>query len=243
MFWSLVKHEARWRMGNRNTKTNFHRWNWLIYTSFITLIGILGMTALASTKSIDPQKMFYFFFAYPFVLFTLAGEQFGHEWKYQTIGWWLTLPYSRVTLMMAKFVAVLWKGFLMLISLLIVTIVLYYYLLIIDAPVKPIEPSAFLLSGCKWFLVVICSNPFIISMGLLFSVLWYSIYRTKTLIAWGVLCVLYIILSSNNLWEIAGSFLSWEYTPILIAITVVSWVISYGLIYWSAYLLERKLNL
>lgn len=245
MFWSLVKHEARWRMGRRKRNTFFHRWDWLIYIVLLILVGIVSITFLASSRVIDPQKMYYLFTMYPIVLFILAFGQFSNEWRKQTFGWWLSLPYSRQVLMNAKFVAVLWKGFVILIGLLIATILIFYYLLFIDVRMQPIEPSLFLLSGCKWFVFLLCSNPLVISVGLLFSVLWHSIYRTATLIVWVLFWLLYTILSFNNLWDHFNRFFiaSWAHVPLLLTIVAVSWAISYGLLCWSAYLLQRKLNL
>lgn len=103
-FWALVKNDLTW--GSKFSSKKF-KW-FFIYALAAFMIGIVQYTLFLLNR--DHNEIFsfypsYFFPVYLFVFTLTSGKIIGDEKRQDTIGWWLSLPYSRSFLLTTKIVA------------------------------------------------------------------------------------------------------------------------------------------
>lgn len=101
VFWALVINDLKLKR-----RSILHASVWTkFYFSVAIVIGFGGNTwgILRGVNKLD----YYLLFA-PFLIYFPFGysmSSISYEWQNETIGWWLTLPYSRTFLLSAKWVA------------------------------------------------------------------------------------------------------------------------------------------
>lgn len=239
VFVPLVRHELNRNRGRRRQRMN-RQWR-LTYLLFFLMITLVLTTYFSLSYKIQLNYIWYVFFGLPWAIFGLTISRIVREWRGETVGWWLTLPCSRQTLISAKFAA----GFMMsiLIALAVYVLILLFggYAALISATLSLKDFGSFAESGLWFFFLDICSFPLAIAFGLLYGTLAQTKWRPAIPLFW-------IIWSLG--WSIGGS-LGWirpsdpsiQLSFTMILTVLISWTISWLLLVLTAWLLEKKLDL
>jgi len=101
-----------------------------------------------------------------YIPFAFTSEMLPREWKNGTVGWWLTLPYSRKLLLGAKSMA----GFFRFIKFLLILFISSEYLIILIIYLQPDVENFALLHDLPQRVLYSCTialllSPFFVSMG------------------------------------------------------------------------------
>lgn len=248
-FWALVRHEFKIRRCRKKAGRSVPGVWWLVYIALAVLAGIGITTYFAIHHTLRLEQLWYAAFGLPYVLFFIGFGNLKLEWENNTFGWWLTLPYSRVRLIGAKWLAgvlrmlVIWVGIYAFAALYasIIALTIEYYTFA--------DVGAFLMTGLKLLLALMGFSPFIIALGLFTSTAHHTVIRPLTPILWGLFMwgggLLMSAMSAGSKMipvddENVPAFFtqSWG-IPVCI---VLSWLAAYLIVRLSAYLLEHKLR-
>src|SRR5699024_10019067 len=137
------------------------------------------------------------------ILFITYGISIGsitNEWKNDTVGWWLTLPFPRIKLIVSKSCAAYLKGILFQLIIFLALALLALYTMILSDHFEISQYLSFLHSGINWFILIICINPFMAMMGVFYGVTKMTHHRYILPLFWGFWFVLWwvIVLISGS---------------------------------------------
>lgn len=178
-FTYLIKHEFKIR--NRNCRNR----KWVgIYGLAIAAIIAIAYGFLHATIIFQPTTLLFFIFIIPYASFMRTLITVSKEWKDGTYGWWLTLPYSRGTLLRAKYFACgLWMVILGLIAL-AVTVVVGICTLWIQGNLEADEVLKFLQSVGIAYLFIYATVPFMLGFGIFGSIVRHSSWKPAMPLIW-----------------------------------------------------------
>lgn len=253
VFIPLLRHEFSFRRrrcrsgGSRISKT----W-WLIYIAIFLMLFVIFTTWAALHNSFQIEGIWFITFALPFMIFFFGFAKVMGEWGSHTAGWWLALPYPRKTLIGAKFAAAWLRMLLVLAASYLLIILFAAYITLIESRYGGSDLTAFIVSGSGWYLLLVAFSPLAVALGILTSTLRHTELRPLM-----PLCFLVYYLSGYAIfWAMgldgAGIYNQFSgdspvqlfpYSLIIFYPMVVGWIVSYLLIRWSAYLLEKKLTM
>lgn len=253
VFAALVRHEFKWSRHLNYTENRNRLSRWIMfYVVLANIVGLSLFTYVVTQWEFYPQYMWYFTFWIPWMSFGFAIHIVSREWQHQTFGWWLSLPCSRVTLIAAKYVAILLQTIIVYSVLFAVIILLSLYAQLLPGSHSG-DMSTFLQWGLLFFTLFIAISPFMSATGILIGVLTKSrikmILPLLGILLWAIWGGFYWMLSfsngERNLYSSLGEASAAVYVPIspmLIGGIVISWIASWLMIVFSARLLERSLN-
>lgn len=248
-FRSLVRHEFKWSRYMNNTEVR----RTLVYIALAVIFGVAFFTYITMRTNFQPQYMWYFTFWLPWMAFGFAIHIVGREWQHHTFGWWLSLPYSRMKLVSAKFIAIFSQATIFYSAgyAAIILLSLYYQLL---PGHRPFDMATFLLWGLLFFTLFLAQFPFMAASGILIGILSRS--RKKAVlplcgvllwVVWGGFSwLLSIGDGGTNLYAALGepnSAVYFPFNPLLIGGIVLSWLLTGLMIIYASRVLERHLNL
>jgi ABC-2 type transport system permease protein len=245
VFIPLVKHELKWRRNMRKNRRRMPRGWRLTYAAFF-LILVLGFTTYGSLNgNIHLEGTWYFTWGLPFMIFGISINRVNREWQNETIGWWLSLPYSRSKLITTKFVASLLMSLLMCIVIFILVTLFGLYVMLLNGNPIGSSEGLFLLSGLKWFLLLIAVSPFAASFGTFMGTLAHTKARPALPLLWVFFWVMFPIMGMSGInFDIFNErSIGFPFTEFIILPILISWILAYILVRLSAYLLDRHLTL
>lgn len=253
-FWALVRHEFRmkgsWRKRNRSP---IAKWWWVVYFSLIVIIGFSTATYYAVHKTLHLESLWFATLGLPYMLFFIGHSTLKREWENETHGWWLTLPYPRLWLIGAKWIAALLQMMVIVIGICVLGLLYATGIALALSHYTFADVGSFMLEGFNWLVLVFGFSPFILALGLLTTTTQYTLFRPVSPILW-VVCMasggvfysrLGALFPHNNVFqELSGDHpvtffpFSWE-MPTAMA---VSWLVAYLMIHLSAILLDKKIS-
>ncbi|WP_438444527.1 ABC-2 transporter permease [Gorillibacterium sp. sgz5001074] len=250
---SLLKHERKcggsWRKANRGRLSR----SWRLAYCFLVFAVFLGAASyFAYTDDLRLQGLWFAGTGFPYMIFFLGHGMMKREWENDTYGWWLTLPYSRQTLVSAKWAA----GWLRAarISLIVfaagslyagaVVLVLPHYVLA--------DWLDFVLTGINWLILLLGYAPLLLSLGQLTNVVFWTAWKPlgPVLLAGSMVCMGLLYSTLSGSWTPAFDQLSgdvpatffpfpWEVAAGIPVSLLFAWLI----LRLTSYLLERKITL
>jgi ABC-2 type transport system permease protein len=240
MFWSLVKHDLknRKRQNARISKT----WK-LVYLALGAIIALAMATYVSlGEKIVLADEFWYMTIGVAFAVFGMAIGFTKHEWKNGTVGWWLTLPMPRIQLVTSKFLASVIRGIGLFAALYGIIAVVTVYVLLISHNFHLDALLHFLGYGLKVYFVVLLLSPFVASFGVLYAIFGESKARPLLPIVWVAWVGIWIF--NSQLFHISGDSVGRMFdAPLMLTIPiVVSWVLSYVMLKFSAYVLDRHMT-
>lgn len=241
VFWQLVKHDLKKRK-RRNGRIP-RQW-WLIYLASIVFIVMVAITYGSLHGNMEITYTWYFAFGLPFATFGISIGWTVREWKNGTVGWWLSLSFSRRKLVASKFCAGLIRGLLILVIIFVAIALLALYTMLLNTNFIFVHYMDFLWTGLKWFSLLIAINPFMAALGVLYAVLSESRAKPILPLFWVFWSGIWWLVASTNGETFAMS--SPEDFPLpltLIFPIAASWIAVYLMILLAAYLLDRQLTL
>ncbi len=161
-FFFLVKHE----LAARGSKLRLGKWLW-IYGGLLLLLAAVAVAIWGNNADYDPSYFMFTAYVFPFMIFGFAVEALKREWAEGTIGWWLSLPHSRVQLLGAKAIAA-WIRF--------TSYVLLYFAVVLLLDVYSVamygdrvtSVKGMLVLEAQLFGILVGISPVMLAIGLLF---------------------------------------------------------------------------
>lgn len=250
-FWALVHHEFTLK-GNRRKMSRSHfssQWR-VIYLASLVIIAIVAASYFAIHGQLQLNRLWMVAIAFPYILVVFGVAMLKREWDNETHGWWLSLPYSRLSLVGAKLVGA-WLRVVVFSVCLYVLISLFAGIIAFLLPgYSAADVWSTMSTGLHLILIVIGFSPFILSISLLLASTHFTTLRTLSPVLWIVIVGGLSSFYNVNLFipkaHPLGSeepLLLWSFPWTGMLVMGISWIISYLLIRLTAYLLERKLNL
>jgi ABC-2 type transport system permease protein len=250
LFKELIRHEFRnkgsWKKqsGNRLPKP----WR-LVYFSLFLIAAVAISLYFAAHNQLQLTRLWYVTLGLPYMIIFMGVGILRREWENDTYGWWLTLPYPRMWLISAKWIASILQTITI---ILILFVVGSLYGLFISSTIQPYtfaDAASFIIAGFNWFVMIIAFSPFIIALGLLTVSTKFSTLRPISPILWILLMgggsVFYwsgdrrIYEQFDHTHPVQWLPFSWHF-PVAV---LISWLAAYLLIRLNAYLLEKKLSI
>lgn len=242
MFWKLVKHEMKYRAINKG-KGSKHRKIGYIYALFFLLIGFVFLTKVALAGKLEPIQIWNVLYGLPFVLIAISRGSVKKELRNNTIGWWLSLPLKRKTLLSAKLVAVIWRSLLIYLFIFAIGIIVFFYALLLEPQFHIYSITSFLKTGIIVGFILIVIGPLVIALGMfigtlelteyryLVSLLWFFFWAAWAFLITTYADVIFKLLQHQSFSLPITAFICW----------LPCWLIAYGLVLAMSSLLEKKL--
>ncbi|WKB35691.1 ABC transporter permease subunit [Terrilactibacillus sp. S3-3] len=114
-FIPLVKHEFKRRRDAKRHRMMNKQWR-RFYLFFLFIAALIVTTFFSLSYRIHLTAIWNFDWVIPWIIFVLSVGVVKREWANETVGWWLSLPYSRRLLIIAKFWAMVGRGILIAVS-------------------------------------------------------------------------------------------------------------------------------
>jgi ABC-2 type transport system permease protein len=251
VFWKLLRHEVRLKGSWRRQSRPHLSGRWLSLYFLLLLFGVLGtMGYYAFHQQLQLQNLWFIWFGIPYMLVAFGASILKREWDNDTFGWWLTLPYPRLWLVSAKWIAA-WLRVMAVLAGIFVLLSIYALILSLSlSPYMLAEVGDFMLTGLYWFFLITGFSPFILAVSLLIGSVQFCSLRPLSPILWAGFAILISYAygglrdifpdgtRTNLVRQAAGSPFTWE----VLTVMAVSWIAAYLIIRLVAYLLEHKLN-
>lgn len=242
-FWKLVGHEVKLRMRRRNRLPRVAR---IIYTIALAIL-LLGIAVSRTTQATQGMDYVWIFtFSFPFIAFGTSIRMVAREWRSDTIGWWLTLPLPRRTLVLAKVVAMIVRSCLIFAAFYVAMLLFSGVSLIAHHTLDAQLFMQFALIGLKWVLIGASAAPLAVAFGTLFAIVTRSEFRAIVPLFWVVLGGAWWIgihqIAHVHLLRIDGTTADiLSTTPQYWVLLLASWILGAIFVAASSYVLEKRL--
>ncbi len=166
-FWALVDNTYKVKRVTSYRKTHW----WRLYVYFFCFLALVSLGYAISRGAVGPIALTAFI---PFLLFPAFVSSIGligREWSGQTVSWWLTLPYPRAELLLAKLVGM----FIRFLKGVAVSVALLALFALAGALLYPAAWTAGALGAAavvaaRLYLLIIVISPLAITLGMLIAV-------------------------------------------------------------------------
>lgn len=225
-----------------------------VFLAYIVYVGYqLATNQFKTTDLIDIGMGFGLLF--PLIMVGMLYNQFSIMWRTKNYVWWLTLPYSRVTLITTRMLASLWK-------MLNIVLIFYSIVFVLTLGIVLIQGSSldvihqFLRFIIVSVIVIFFFYPALAAYMMLLANIGQSRYKPLLPLLWVLFFPAMIIaiqgylapifstgmrisgeLVVNDSWYVHFQISYFWYT------VVISWAISLLIVFVNAHLLKRKLEL
>ncbi|GEO24597.1 hypothetical protein AAC03nite_03820 [Alicyclobacillus acidoterrestris] len=247
IFWPLVRQDFKWQ--HKSDRVRMSRPWRIAYAIAITMV-IVGLTTYGSLVGHTLiSAAWYIVLSLPWIAFGTSIASVKHEWKNGTVGWWLSLPISRLQLLTSKFVAALFRVVLIGCGLYCVIGVLGLYTMALQGPFHTDVAGQFLLTGVQWVMLAMAAAPFASAFGMLFVIARSSKVRPAVPLIWIIFVAIWWVAFSQISRFIQTGYrrdthaLYLNLSPNLVYLLLASWILAYLLIRVAARVLDRHLTL
>lgn len=209
--------------------------------ALVSLILIAAAAAWCGYIYQQPEAMMIWLWQFlsaslPWFFYGYALLNIFSEWSNTTSHWWLTLPCSRIKLIVSKFSAILIQAFFALILISVLMELFEGYAVLINPAVSFRDFSAFTIDSIYYFGWTLSSFPIMIALGLLLGIIINTHWWPLTVILIAIPAVAaFVDATEDSLFDVG--------TAVAMIAVAVSWVASVLLLLFAAWLLEKKLNL
>lgn len=178
-FGYLVKHDIyRWRDKKKSSL-------WVrFYMGLVLLIILAAVVVLGVLGHFLPLSLLFVTYGLPYMTFMLAYNGINQEWKNGTVGWWLTLPYSRGKLVSAKFTTAMINSLLIYATTFVVISLLMLLGLAAGGTLDAGQIGNLLITELLWFGFSCSLIPFMSAFGLMTGTLMVSRLKPVTPLLW-----------------------------------------------------------
>lgn len=239
-FTYLIKHDTKWNLQGKKMK-----WWALLYILAGVSIGLAFFTIAIRSDAFQLQYMWFFTFAVPFVMMGTAYGMIAKEWKDRMHGWWLSLPYSRAHLVMAKFIAALLQSLQAFVLMLALIALFSIYAVLMGDNITFEQFVEQMKHGVFWLLVLLAFYPFVATFSFLTFVIMHTKYKPITPLLWVVMILglnaINWMVQRQNVGDLndSGLFIM-ELTSYAWIAIVVSWIVAWGIFRLVVRCLEKE---
>lgn len=180
-FWALVGNSLKLKK-----KESFKSTLWFkLYVALLIIAAVVGFSILIYRGQVAPVTLLIVIPYLTMINFALAASTIRQEWRGQTVAWWLTLPHSRLKLLLAKLVA----NFIRFIKILGLSIAVLIILAVVGLVLNPAVWTIPTLSGIaitavKLYALTIIVSPAAITLGMFLAVILHSRLKPFVPIIW-----------------------------------------------------------
>jgi ABC-2 type transport system permease protein len=252
-FWALVRHEFSFKGNRRKASRRSFSSKWCVaYIAIIIIIFLSWMTYMSTKNDFQLENTWFFSLGLPYIIFFYGNGNVKREWDNETHGWWLTLPFSRLRLIFAKFAGGLLQVWVTMVAIFMVSFLFGLFITIFLNRYDMQDFLNYLVTGVNWSLSLIGISPIVLSLGMFVAITPYTVFRPLTPLLW----ILFMSLGSflySGIFSKDGSFItnfSGEHQAVLLSYSwlgitevIISWIITFFIIKILAFLLEKKLSL
>lgn len=249
-FWALVRHEYRMKGSwGKSGRSALSKWWGAVYLALIAAVLIGVTTYVAVNGRLMLEQIWYVALGAPYMMLFVGHGMIKREWENDSYGWWLTLPYPRTWLVVAKWIAG-WLRAATVAAAFAVLALLYAVLIAAWLPYYTwADVSRFLAASGDWLALLVGVCPILLSMGQLLAVSAFTAVRPLSPLLW----VLFLggmgmlqgqlggwLGEDGQLASAVGRIVSgWPW----IAAIAVGLLAAGCLVRLSAYLIDKKLDL
>lgn len=172
-----------------------------LYGGIVLLLIAAALTVWGKSAGFRSVYVLYLAYMLPYLTFVISFRMLLREWKGGTIGWWITLPYSRSRLLFAKFAAACLHTLLVYVLFFAAVTLLVLY----GAAIHGDETGTLreMLAGEAFFSIALVGlAPLMLTLGLLMAAVAHSRWALATPLLWIVFG-----LTGNSLTWITGEVL------------------------------------
>jgi ABC-2 type transport system permease protein len=193
----LLRHEFRLEL------RKFFQKKWMgRYGGVILLLLAAALTVWGDRGGFRTEYLLFLTYMLPYLTFMISFRMLLREWKIGTVGWWITLPYSRTKLLTAKFAAAGLQTLMIYVLFFVGMSLLALYSAAIHG--LGTAPLRGLFAGEAIFAAILLGlAPFMLALGLLTAAIAHSRWVALTPLLW-----ILFGLSGNVLTWLAGITLS-----------------------------------
>jgi len=248
VFLALVKNDLGVAK-NRKKHNSFWR---KLYMALALVCGVVLYTVLLFYENVTPD---FIRIAPTFLIFAYFASTLGlvkREWQGNTVGWWLSLPYSRRLLLGAKLTA----GFIRLlqgtVTVLVISVLLWLEGMILRPDIwnHYSMPETFMEMG-RMYAVMLSVSPLMMIFGMLIFTVRYSRFSPATPLCWIMysLSVSFLFstffsttfnMYSRSIWKFAIPGLSLNMTYVLGIMATL--IIAFLLFLLAEFILEKHVE-
>ncbi|CAH0120492.1 MULTISPECIES: ABC transporter permease [unclassified Paenibacillus] len=251
-FWALVRHEFKWKGSRRKQqRPSVAKWWWIVYLLLLVAIGIGATVYYALQDELRLGGLWFVTTGFPYMMFFFGFGTAKREWENETHGWWLTLPYSRLSLAGAKWFGAWLRTIAILVAAYAILSVYALFIAVTLGHHTLAEVGGFMVAGINWLILPAGFSPLIIALGMVTCLSQYSSLRPLTPLLWVVIMsgMSFIYWAPGFGWSDADNLLLSEgkaiwfpFSWIVPACMALSWLAAYLLVRLCAYILDRKLS-
>jgi ABC-2 type transport system permease protein len=248
VFWALVNNDINIAKSRKRSKGFWGKFYFILGLlcgiTFYTMALLYGQTS-PEFLHIVPSFLLFAFFAVNIRLIK-------REWQGNTVGWWLSLPYSRKLLLGAKFTA----GYLRVLRTTFITFIVSLLFWVGGMLLRPdiwgrYNLCEIFMETGKTYIMVLLLSPCILVFGMALVVLKNTKWSPATPLFWICIPLLlsclystvlnpHIASGNNFIWNIG--FAKFTQSLFDILCIIVSFIIAYLLFLFTTYLLERHVE-
>ncbi len=245
VFIELVKNDLNISKNRRK----FSLWS-RIYIGAAFIISFISYTITLIYHKVNPSFIIIVPAFLTFPIFAVSISMVKREWRNHTVGWWLSLPYTRTMLLASKLTAGIIRTLKLLGILALVSLAFWFEGMLLRPDLwNNFDTTGCLLQSCFMYGIVLLLCPSLLCFGMLLSLLRRSKWRPATPLA----CVLFPILTSfsfpklfsgnedfNQAWEtfsLSGSY------GILLLGAAASLLLALVMFFLSVYILEKQVEI
>jgi len=159
------------RMNTRRMITRGWMWG---YFAAIAVVLVVVTAVWGGENRFNPRYLLYICFGFPFIAFGISFSILKREWSNGTVGWWLTLPYSRSKLLLAKLAAAAAQAFVLFLIYFFGVLLLELFNVLLHGNAWN-EVGEFLTVEGEYLFIVLVISPFMLALGQLAA----TVARTK----------------------------------------------------------------
>lgn len=188
-FWALAGNSLKRR--NLHNGVNSHLW-WKVLLIFILALNLSAVAYSIHRGGFPPYALLNTLPVLLVLSFTFSLGSIQREWKGQTVSWWLSLPYSRSKLLLAKLVG----NFLRVLKISVWLIAFMAIVAVIGRVLNPSQWTVALVINFfqSWLILYIMTlvvSPLTMSLGMLLAVTSKAC-RPLIPVVWGLALTLII---------------------------------------------------
>ncbi|MEC4567637.1 ABC transporter permease subunit [Paenibacillus sp. CMAA1739] len=250
LFKDLIRHEFRNKGSWRKQSSNRLPRSWrLVYFSFFLIAAFTISLYFALHNQLELTRLWYVTLGLPYMIVFMGVGTLRREWENDTYGWWLTLPYPRMWLISAKWIAAILQTIVVILILFVVGSIYALFISSIIQAYTFADAASFMIAGLNWFVMIIGFTPLVIAVGLLTASTKYSTLRPLSPILWILLMgggSIFYWSGDQRIYEQFDRVQNGHWFPFTWHFPVavlISWIVAYVLVRLNAYLLEKKLSL
>ncbi|HZK53445.1 MAG TPA: hypothetical protein VFC84_04485 [Desulfosporosinus sp.] len=256
VFWALVHNDAR--LGFTIRREDKSLWRFLVLVIFLVGVAVYASDLFAEWVTValnfiaSPSAGIFAYLMVSTLSYTIL--RVPQEWTKRTVGWWLSLPYSRRLLLAAKSAAGMFSFLNHLLIVVIATTLLVIFKIYLHPEVGNISLLQALPQRILYnFVIALLLSPFFVILSITLSILGKSKanlgkWQMKILSIFLKILVVAIVLATSFLIYPVQTVISpesfrsvsWNYLSVIIG---VSMGLSAILFFLSAYVLEHKVDI